>query len=821
MIDSAVGRSNEVVFGDPIDAACVRAATRKKLFGIDEEVRIGRLVIGERLGAGAMSVVYKAFDPELRRTVAVKLLQTSVDESRLVTEGRVLAKLRHDNVVAVHDVGTWEGRVFITMEHVPGGTLRTWLDAHPREWREVAKVLVQAARGIAAAHRAGVVHRDVKPDNILVGDDGEVRVADFGLARESDVDDGPAGTPAYVAPEVRDGAAGDARSDQFSFCVMAEAALGPRAPAHLARVVKRGRDPDPATRYESMDALVRAMEHDPARRWMISAAIVAGIAATATIAIAVWPSRDDGCAIVDELWTPAHRDRVEQALVAAPVPYARDVAVSVLAMLDRYASDWIVANRDACLDTHVRKTVSMDILDRRAACLARRRAAFQATIAMINEDGGAAAATAIARVEALPALDDCADLELLAAPTALPAEATTRARLVALVARLAAAEARATAGQVDPAIADTNAVIDDARALGYRPFVADALHARALMQRTRGDKPGAAATLREALAEAQASKHDGVVATAAIHLASVHSDAELARAEELLALAAATIERLGAAPRLLALYESAYGKLLYRAGKWADSVAHLESALTHEIAAGRSGTAGHAQLLTNLGGALAIAGREADAVPRLERALALREKLLGAGHPDVAETLNTLGITERRLGRADAALVRFDRARTIVEKLDSNEELLSMILDNRAGALAQLGRTAEAIADMRRAATLAESLLPAGDMRRAEVLINLADIESKDPAARLAAIATLDRALAIYAAAGAPDHPNAAIAILTRGLVRLDMGDRTAALADCRAAEAIGSKEMKPDHPIRVEMTRCITEAGAKTLTKP
>jgi eukaryotic-like serine/threonine-protein kinase len=174
------------VGGDPIDVALVRAATRRKLFGgAEAAVMVSRFVVERRLGAGGMGVVYEARDPELNRKVALKLLHESADAERLRSEARALARLRHPNVVAVHDVGTWQGRVFLTMEHVPGGTLASWLQAEKRSRRDIARVLAAAARALAAAHAAGIVHRDMKPENILVGDDGEVRVVDFGLARHA------------------------------------------------------------------------------------------------------------------------------------------------------------------------------------------------------------------------------------------------------------------------------------------------------------------------------------------------------------------------------------------------------------------------------------------------------------------------------------------------------------------------------------------------------------------------------------------------------------------------------------------------------------
>jgi len=226
--------------------------------------RLGRYVILSLLGQGGMSVVFLAYDPELDRKVALKLMRTgqlgTQGRSRLSREAQALARLSHPNVVPVYDVGSVEDQTFVAMEHVDGVTLKKWLK-QPRRHGEVLAVMLEAGRGLAAAHQAGLVHRDFKPDNVLIGNDGRVRVLDFGLARpvedlsggsnpqertpdpltpEIDRDTGRdtggdtarrkkleqvtradqiIGTPAYMAPEQVLNGATDERADQFSFCV--------------------------------------------------------------------------------------------------------------------------------------------------------------------------------------------------------------------------------------------------------------------------------------------------------------------------------------------------------------------------------------------------------------------------------------------------------------------------------------------------------------------------------------------------------------------------------------------------------------------------
>jgi serine/threonine protein kinase len=152
-----------------------------------EPFRAGRYVILHHVGHGAMGNVYAAYDPDLDRKVAVKVLRDSTRgrplPASLDREARAMAKLTHPHVVAVYDVGSCDRGVFVAMEFVDGVTLRTWLKAQVRGWREVLAVFVQAGQGLAAAHAAGVIHHDFKPDNVLVGAGDRVKVADFGLAR--------------------------------------------------------------------------------------------------------------------------------------------------------------------------------------------------------------------------------------------------------------------------------------------------------------------------------------------------------------------------------------------------------------------------------------------------------------------------------------------------------------------------------------------------------------------------------------------------------------------------------------------------------------
>jgi hypothetical protein len=264
--------------------------------------RFGRYVVIEILGAGAMGIVYSALDEELARKAALKVVRAVGQEAsgpsrevRLLREAKAAAALSHPNVVVIYEVGELGGRPFIAMELVNGGTLRHWLAAAPRTPREILAMFAQVGRGLAAAHDAGIVHRDFKPDNVLVGKDGRPRVADFGVARQSNVttEDPPNGKPplesvavtqsgtavgtvAYMSPELLRGHEADIRSDQFAFAVSLHEALYGRRPFrhHRSRrttdsgerseqvAASRARVPLGARR-----ALQRAMSEEPGRRF--------------------------------------------------------------------------------------------------------------------------------------------------------------------------------------------------------------------------------------------------------------------------------------------------------------------------------------------------------------------------------------------------------------------------------------------------------------------------------------------------------------------------------------------------------------------------
>ncbi|HNC98079.1 MAG TPA: serine/threonine-protein kinase, partial [Myxococcota bacterium] len=250
-----------------------------RLFGAPPPM-LGRFEVRRKLGEGGMGAVFEAVDPRLGRSVALKVLRDDGGRSARVDishEARMLARLSHPNVVIVYELGEEEAEAYVCMEYINGPNLGTWIAEHPEAtWRDRLHLLLGAARGLAAAHQAGVVHRDFKLENVLIGTDGVPRVTDFGLARVGQPEptihadfsrDGPssslAGTPGYMAPELRTGAPATEKSDQYSFFVALRLALqgvSGTEPRALAALIRQGTATSPAQRLADMSSVITALE---------------------------------------------------------------------------------------------------------------------------------------------------------------------------------------------------------------------------------------------------------------------------------------------------------------------------------------------------------------------------------------------------------------------------------------------------------------------------------------------------------------------------------------------------------------------------------
>ena len=619
---------------DELERAVARSRAASALFGHGAgQPRIGRHVILERAGAGGMGVVWEAYDPELDRAVAIKLVRadTTRARERVLAEGQALARLSHPNVVPVFDVGLYEDQVYLVMELIRGHTLRAHVAEHPRDARAIAQIYRQAGEGLAAAHRAGLIHRDFKPDNAIVGRDGRVRILDFGLAHtvdpavgEAGTEPAAAGTPRYMAPEQAAGGAITAAADQYAFCVsLREALTGPAAesgprPAALPRwleaIVARGTQVDPAARFPSMDEVTRALGRDP-RVVLRNRLLVIGAAALAGGAFAIGRAAsepedalaacDGGRAAIESVWGAGQRTALVDRLAAERDPYARESAPRIAGQLDHYRDRWAAGHRDACV-AHRRGEQSAALLDRRMACLARGKAALTATVDVLAAAPASALPGALIALGELPDLDRCGDPSAMLAAVAPPPAAV--------------------AGQV--------AAVD-----------ADLERALVLL---RADRSAEARDLAVAsVATARRLEHPPVLARALLVLGRVEMDSP-PRTGALAPLGEATTLALEVADDALAV--EAFARRAWVDGTSEDSpdfARALDGRSVIEALSTRLGpAAGFARALfhNNMGGVEQARGRPDRARSELERALVEARRVTGAGAIEMAKVPSHLAL---------------------------------------------------------------------------------------------------------------------------------------------------------------------------------
>lgn len=678
-----------------------------------EGERIGRFLVVDVIGRGAMGVVVRAFDPRLQRLVAIKLVNPERSEraglgrERLLSEARALARLSHPNVVAVFEVDVHEQRDYVAMELIDGIDLQRWLRERPRHWREITRVFAAAAEGLHAVHLAGLVHRDVKPANILMGRDGQVRVGDFGIARRidtredfdadatisggADVEHWPLteagrvmGTPVYMAPEQHAGAPVGPAADQYALCVsLFEALWGrppfggpparlaaakrhpPRAPPHrgipgwLFRVVVRGLEPDPQRRHGSARELAAALGRDPAARRRGIALVAAAITGT-VLAVAMLrgdPPCAGGQARLAEAWSADVRASIGRAFASSTRPYAPAVWSQVSARIDDYAARWVALHTEACEATRVRGDPSGALLDRRMSCLARRRDHLVATLDLLARGGDEPVDAAFTLVGRLPALAPCAEAGSEAA-VALPDDLAVRARVEAARAEVARARATYDAGRYDEALALADRTAAEARELAYEPLLVEALLVRGDALQTRGRHDEARVDLREATWTAIAIGHDTVAVEAAASLVWLESEyvRDFAAAAQWVEVARSELRRSGSPPAMAARVGNVIGVSMVNVGRWDEALAEYEHALGLIVDNPAEAYTAHG-LRVNMANVYVGRGEGGRAREIYERELEGLEAMLGHDHPKVNALRNLLSDALSESGELDRAIV--------------------------------------------------------------------------------------------------------------------------------------------------------------------
>jgi len=717
--------------------------------GLERGAALGRYVVLEKLGAGGMGEVFAAYDPQLDRKVAIKLLRSGAlsaaeGKARLLREAQAMARLQHPNVIAVHDVGVFRApgadggreRVFVAMEFVDGETLADWLRQR-HGWEETVRLFLQAGAGLAAAHRAGLIHRDFKPDNVLIGrEDGRPRVLDFGLARQSNAtpatpseaeldvpvalssdsklaapltrDGAVMGTPGYMAPEQIGGLATDARSDQFAFCVaLWEGLFGQRpfsgstlkqlaleietariaavpadaqVPSYIVDALRQGLQANPSQRWPDMDGLLRALRprarRNP-RRTLFAAGLV--LFSLLGIGYGVWTRQrllvcGGSEARLAGTWDAQRKARLRAGFAATNLSYAADAWANTERALDAWAAEWVVTARDVCEASKLRKTDSPEVTELKNACLSERLGRLAALVALFETpDHDVVNNAPLAARDLEPALS-CTQATALRRSAVL--DEKERAAEQALSARLTEARALFAAGKY--------ALAADRLKQGLDPVVPPANQAEAYLWLGRIEiKRGEAKLARNAhvLAVEQALKSGeaGLTARALSRLyASEGYDEGDSDAETWSRLASAAAARVPGDWEVqveLALNDGFVG---LRRKRYKAALADFEQALALQQEHLGAEHPDVASTLNNLGVVLTSLDRPDEAVARYEESLRLHEKLEGAEHPNVATASHNLAVALRRMGRVRDARDAFERALAVRRKalgLNNNETL--------------------------------------------------------------------------------------------------------------------------------------------------
>lgn len=765
---------------DPVEEQSALADVQAELFASTfKPITLSRYVLLSPLGAGGGGIVYGAYDPHLHRKVAVKVLRTGegstalASRERLLREAQAIAQLSHPNVVAVYDVGTLADGVapsmgdgvFMVMELIEGETVRDWLNRRSRERSEVLEVFLAAGRGLAAAHARGIIHRDFKPSNVLVGDDGRARVLDFGLARAIDTpheqrtessensgkildvdltDAGTVmGTPRYMAPEQHAGAAADARTDQFGFCATLYEALagapafggknvdellnakeaGPpmlsNAPRWLAEAVARGLQPKADDRYPDMNALLAALGRDPARRTkrLLSVAAVIGlgaaIVASGYLASDKPTSCEDPSARLAGIWDAETKAQAKRAFEATNLAYAGDTWTAVESSLDDYAQRWRTAHLQTCEATLVEGAQSPELMGLQMLCLDRQLESVRQLSRLLASADEPVVRNAVSASSALPAPERCQDAaDKLEGRLDLGGQ--ERDEVLALDGKLLRATVLADAGKYEQSRQLIAEVLEQTGG-----FEAHRTEARARLLTCEVDwmsnlfadaeRSCEAALVASERGSSAALAFDTMILLARVRM-SVKAHGE---AERILEIAKARLESIPAEHRdELAEARISLTMGLLRDGQWreAEAFEHLDHALAlHESALGDAHPA-LVSVLNGLGMVAGAQGRESAARGYYQRALQISENNYGSAHPHVGSLLNNLGGVEQRMGELDTALTALSRSLEIKEaQLGPDSPRLVTTLDRLGRILTDLGRPDEALVHHQRAIALQES----------------------------------------------------------------------------------------------------------------
>ncbi len=787
--------------------------------------RLGRYTVLELLGAGGMGVVYTAYDPELDRRVAIKVVHSNSRDrdsrDRLWREAQALAQLSHPNVITIHDVGVLDNEVFITMEYVEGTSLKDWLASGPHPWRDVLRVCLAAGRGLEAAHKRGIIHRDFSPSNVIIGTDGRVRVLDFGLAaafpgghivssipsdiassaahgrvmtrisgntsapiavaralhppsddtiidgpmlfdaptsegvdadqRANDgsndnnaddsaddnalatppstgprdsadrpsVDDDPAsegslqsrdrdmrltrtgavmGTPAYMAPEQHSSLPAGPAADQFAFCVtLYQGLFGVRpfpakrldklraqklsgkidlpqrsrgVPNWLKRALLRGLAPRPDGRWPSMHELLSELGRDRSKQRL--RLLLAGmfIVFCVSAVVPLFGSNSEASECISDadnqlhaIWNWEQKQAVKQAFADTSLPYAMDQWAHVRDSIDNYATLWLQSHHDACSAAHDYHTQSIEVFDRRIACLDQRLTQLGTVVADFAQGGEVIVDHAADALSNIRSIAHCSNIEALLAQVPPPEDAQTAARAQEIHKSLAVIAGHLAAGRNEIAHELSRSLMSEADLLGYGPVLAEALYWHGRVELARGMREVAGRrSLEDAYWLAFAHRDDDLAAAAAIALSAIDAD--------WLRTAAASTQRLP--PSSERVVEQLEAQARYAAQVAIDHHKALEAyrrALALRRQRGEDGQPAIAHILVDMSLALSGLSRYEEALVYQTEAEGIYHRTLGESHPANLKSLNALGKAQLGLRHYELAFATYRKALHLHKRL--------------------------------------------------------------------------------------------------------------------------------------------------------
>ncbi|MEM6989453.1 MAG: serine/threonine-protein kinase [Myxococcota bacterium] len=831
----------------------------------------------KRVGRGGMAAVYSAEDPKLDRTVAIKVVLNERGRAadlgrreRMLREARAVASISHPNVVTIYDVGLHDGLVYIAMELVPR-SLHSWLTEADRPWRQVLSRFLEAGQGLCAAHDAGLVHRDFKPSNVLLGDDGRPRVADFGLATPASGDSSPdrsqvvdrdtsgegardevtrltvtgswVGTPAYVSPEQFASEEVDARSDQFSFCVALYRAVYGQAPfvgktiaemqANIARgeprsppakttvprwmfrALARGMQPSPRARWPSMATMLRHLDRRRRGGVAVAAMGAASLAALAIVAFGTQgssPACTGGPDALREIWSAPHRAEVLEA-PTPDNPVATRTWAQAEASLSAFSTGWTATYASVCRGGPANAPTEAGDVQR--SCLLGQLEALDEVVRTAKAGTPAAIVDASRSARQLPSPSLCADLEYASMHVRPPQDPRAQSKLELVRAELADVRALRQAGRYREAIEVAQPIARLADDLGYAPIRSRAHLELGRLQLHMADGRAAVESLEVAYFAAAESADERMQVEAAVKLIGSNARhlADYAAAERWARLAIAAVEPLGDTPLVADVYE-AQANAASGSGKHHEALALHQRALALRERLLSDDDVRIADSHEGLGREYLRTGDYDASAEHLHWALERKRLALGPDHPAVATTLNGLGVLANESGRNGEDVRFYEEALQIVERAYGEDHpRAASLLQNLANAT--MREPVQANRLMSRALALQEQAFGADNPVLAGLHVAMGNsyrsVNDLDRAEK-----HYERGLELARIAGAEEPPMVLSQLATLAWARLDF-DAARALAERALRQAAVQVDGNPVEVarFRFQLAKLLWDAGA------